>query len=502
MATDCPGVEVFPYADTTVLDLICRCRGTDSGVAAEKAHLKYLNGYLSRIDAKTVVLEPQYTDRDYLEDYSEYYVRCLDKYASRCARLHFFGVGFDVEGLRKAVTGQDASLQTSIVDQYLGFIVIKPLPRTFIGRTCLRVYPEHDGRKYPVIREYEAHLLGMNLKVRSLAFQEQDTIAAACATSALWSAFQGTGMLFHHEIPSPVSITKAATQTVPHLSRSLPSKGLSAIQMAAAVKAVGLEPEVAGAGGTQLLKATAYAYLRARLPILMIAEVLDCSGPGDPVPYGDGGQHALHAVAVTGFRQADVAPKPYPELGTLLASDRLMQLYVHDDQTGPFARLPFTDGTYSRGNGRTLPLMDTSWVSPKSEEGAICFAPSTLIVPLYHKIRIPFDAVLRQVFIQDAMIESKRKYDASILSHRLTWDVYLTTSSEWKRTVQKSALLGEEALWQVLSEPFPRFLWRAVASEGDAPVFEFLFDATDIEQGNYLFRTIRHNRDVADLLLA
>jgi len=501
MDTECPGVEVHPYNAETVVNLVSQCNGPEASALKEKPHLEYLNGYLNKIGAKMIVFEPCYTDRDFLEDYSEYYVRCFDKYASRCARLHFFETSFDEDGLRTAVVGKAGPLtRGKLQEAYLGFMVIKPLPKTFIGRTCLRVYPEKDGRRYPVIREYEAHLLGLDLKVESLAFQEQDTITAACATSALWSAFQGTGMLFHHEIPSPVSITKAATQTVPHLRRSLPSKGLSAIQMASAIKAVGLEPEVAGAGGSQLVKATAYAYLRARLPILLIAEILDFSDPDHPVPYGNGGQHALHAVAVTGFRQGDGPVSPYPEIGTLFASDRLTRLYVHDDQVGPFARIVFTDKTYQREHGRPLPLMDTTWPSP-SQNAAVCFAPSTLIVPLYHKIRIPFDTVLRQVFLQDVSFETKRQYEPSILSQRLTWDVYLTTSSEWKSMICKDRLLSDDDRWAALSEPFPRFLWRAVAFDGNTPVIEFLFDATDIEQGDYLFKTIRHQPDIADLLL-
>ncbi len=502
MDTEPPGVEVHPYSKEAVVGLICKCKGTEPSVVKGKPHLQYLNGYLSKIEAKTIIFESSYTDRDYLEDYSEYYVRCFDKYSSRCARMHFFDTVFDEDGLRNGIIGDAEPLtKKNLQASYLGFIVIKPLPKTFIGRTCLRVYPEKDGRKYPVIREYETHLLGLSLRVKSLAFQEQDTIAAACATSALWSAFQGTGMLFHHEIPSPVSITKAATQIVPHLRRSLPSKGLNAVQMAAAVKAIGLEPEVAGAGGAQLLKATAYAYLRARLPILLIAEILDFTDPDNPLPYGNDGQHALHAVAVTGFKQTSGPAAPYPEIGTLLASERLTRLYVHDDQVGPFARVLFTDRTHKRENGRHLPLMETTWVSPNENGGPVLFAPTTLIIPLYHKIRVPFDTILRQVFLQDARFETKRAYDPSILPQRLTWDVYLTTSCEWKTTVSQDQRLANDERWAVLSEPFPRFLWRAVAFSGEDPVLEFLFDATDIEQGDFLFKTIRYQPDLADLLL-
>ena len=53
------------------------------------------------------------------------------------------------------------------------------------------------------------------LRVKSLSFQEQDHEVAACATSALWSIFHGTGKMFQHPILSPVEITKVAFEIMP-----------------------------------------------------------------------------------------------------------------------------------------------------------------------------------------------------------------------------------------------------------------------------------------------
>src|SRR5262249_17736969 len=98
-----------------------------------------------------------------------------------------------------------------------------PLPRTIVGRTCLKTYPHDSRRDFPITRDYEANLFGMPLRVESLAFQEQDSVAAACATSALWSAFHGTGKQFQHPIPSPVEISKAATAHLPLDTRTFPN---------------------------------------------------------------------------------------------------------------------------------------------------------------------------------------------------------------------------------------------------------------------------------------
>jgi len=70
---------------------------------------------------------------------------------------------------------------------YLGFMVLKPLPQTIVGRTCFKTYPDDGNRRhFPTLHKYSSNLFGLPLTVNSLAYQEQDKVVAACATSALW----------------------------------------------------------------------------------------------------------------------------------------------------------------------------------------------------------------------------------------------------------------------------------------------------------------------------
>ena len=511
-------IQVLPYSLPALRKLLVDAgHAMASSYIDRKHHIEYFREYFTHFTSKakgdvTIVVESHYTDRDFLEDYAAYYVRGFEgKYSSICTRLHFFQGGFTREDLEAVVLGQR---DVESLGDYIGFVVARPLPSAVIGRTCLKTYDDDGGRRhYPVIREYEVHLLGLDFTVQSIAFQEQDTVAAACATSALWSTFQRTGKLFQHPIPSPVEVTRTATEQLPGLRRAFPNKGLNTLQISGAVKRIGLEPEVAGFSSEAVLQATAYAFLRARIPVILMCGLYDVSDPDKPKFYKDRPE-AGHAVAIMGYSLGSKASIPYPDkLGTLLESSRIDELYVHDDQVGPFARLRFggpkldlshLDELGSQSKNVEL-TMESSWRAPGTDAkpGSVCFAPETLVIPLYHKIRIPLDPILEKLFIVDEQFEKLRRAGTLNLGGRLEWEVYLQNGSDLKRDFRDNGLsrgLDRGTLMGLLERPHPRFVWRATASVNGRPVLEVIYDATDIEQGDYLLDFIWYDKKVvADL---
>ncbi len=106
----------------------------------KKAQLTYLHDYLKspELNAKTILLENEYIDRHYLEDYAEYYVRCFSSHPRKCARVHFFSEKFDEDSFLNAITQNDESFLGNIQKKYLGFLVIRPIPHTFLAKVCLK----------------------------------------------------------------------------------------------------------------------------------------------------------------------------------------------------------------------------------------------------------------------------------------------------------------------------------------------------------------------------
>lgn len=270
--------EVHSYDVVTLERVIADKSGSSPEVISKKLHRDYFEGYFDFISAKTIVVENDYFDRDYLDDFAGYYVRCFERYDRVCTRFHFFSTAFSSKDFSKFLCGDINGISSdSLSESYLGFIVLKPLPQTLIGRTCLKTYPPEGRRHFPITRPYHANLYGLDLTVDSLAFQEQDQVVAACATSALWSVFQGTGLLFQHQILSPFAITEAASERFPVEERTLPNRGLTTAMMVHAIRRLGLEPHLVNVSEEYVLKGTLYAYLRGHIPMILGIELIDTS---------------------------------------------------------------------------------------------------------------------------------------------------------------------------------------------------------------------------------
>ena len=52
--------------------------------------LVYVERYLEDLGCKSILIEHDYIDRDYMEDHSVFYSRSLQPYPNRCQRVHFF----------------------------------------------------------------------------------------------------------------------------------------------------------------------------------------------------------------------------------------------------------------------------------------------------------------------------------------------------------------------------------------------------------------------------
>ena len=420
-----PPFEVFKYNASKLKNLLANDSDVTLKVVGNKGHSSYLEDYFKKLCAETILVENEYVDRDFLEDYAGYYVRCFHLYPRKCTRLHFFNINFSREDFEKLLKSHESHIdQEGFNSAYLGFIVVKPLPQTTIGRTCLRTYATEGNRFFPVIRKYNVHLFGITLKIESLSFQQQDRVVAACATSALWSAFHRTGTLFHHNIPSPLEITKAATLNATLNKRTLPNSGLDIYQMANAIRSVGLEPYTLSVEYSSYnLKNILFAYLRGKIPLVLVIDMVLKSDV-----ESTSRRPRLHAVTISGYNLGLKEASPYGKSEFSNKASCINKIYVHDDQVGPFARMGFHDVKVKVVNINNEEIfvdsLSTSW-----SDGSVA-VPKQILIPLYHKIRIPLDVIHEEIVAFDIFIEIYRTKKTFLLSKRLEWDIQLITVCE------------------------------------------------------------------------
>jgi hypothetical protein len=488
-----PPYTVIPYSIDELRTQLVECSRACLVDIDGKIHKQYFSDYFDELAAKSIVIEYEYVDHDYLEDFANYYVKCFQDYDRKCTRLHFFNVEFTSEQFAAVLAGANKKLNSLLRDSYLGFIIVKPLPRTIIGRTCLKTYPIANRRFFPVTRSYPVNIFGLPLEVNTLAYQEQDQVAAACATSALWSIFQRTGILFHHPIPTPIEITKSATYNYPTQVRTIPNHGLTLEQMSDAIRDVGLEPFLVNVANEYNLKSAVYSFLRAGVPVAFAIVIIDASINPSPIL-------GHHAVAVTGYSLGRHAPIPEAPSGFLSKASRIDKIYVHDDQIGPFARMEI-DGKVVEvivapppNPTKLFVSLSTSWMGQNKVIGSCRAIPQAILVPLHHKIRITYDVIERTVINFDSAIEIFRvKGLLPLLKERVEWDIFLSTNNPLKEEILAPAGFDAVNRTEVLTEKMPRYIWRSIAFLNGQRLIELVFDATDIEQGNFFIMAIKYD---------
>lgn len=494
----------------------------DKNVAvAEKPQVRFLERQLMALSCKTILIEGDYTERNFLEDYAAYYVRCFEPYSRICTRLHFFREALDRDKVSKAILDDDAAaLQAS----YLGFIVVKPLPLTVVGRTCLVAPAAHDGRAFPPTKVQHVDLYGLRLDVETLPFQEQDREVAACASSALWTMLHSTAHQFHHAKPSPVEITKAATAHARVNGRTFPNgDGLNTLQIADAIRSVGLEPSVLtvssmprlimpaeefasadvrpmalpsadpelAAEMRMVLKLSVLAYLRSGIACVLLARTSDeVNSASLYLPDIEADEPFIatrgnHAVAITGYALcAEPGETHFRESSTRFVAGRLERLFVHDDQTGPFASFAFDEGNR---------LIAEDYQSPDVIRR---FAePINLVIPLYHKIRIPLRQIVDMTVHLDQSIKALPFDDE--LADELEWDIQLMSLEALRDDLAQSTLSKDVKL-QMLTLALPRYLWRVRALRAGKAAFDLLLDATDLLQGKLVRRLVIYDKGLCN----
>jgi len=237
------------------------------------------------------------------------------------------------------------------------------------------------------------------------------------------------------------------------------------------------------------VKATIYAYLKGKIPVVIGLSLWDSKNNalGEPVNLGG------HAVTVLGYSFGGVLSRSFDSIPDLaLVSSKIDKIYVHDDQIGPFAKMEFKN--FELNFASPIKVIDTTYKNAKGESDKVKALPHILILPLYHKIRITFENILKVINqIKDIQLLVNKAPGVPPFPV-LEWDIYLSDITEFKKDILNNPLVSTGDYKEtIVTGDFPKYLWRAIGMVGDEKKIEFLFDATDIDQGEFYLNFISYD---------
>lgn len=514
-----------------------------------KFHVSYLDKYLDKIGVNFFLIEDEYVNKDYITNFSSYYSTCFSDYKKKSSRVHFFKIdnkeNLDNESLLDFVKNtlsqilipnnenQISKREVNLFFQknYVGYVVINPIPNTFLGYTLLKHHNHFESKKdrfFWGTRDYNAHFFGIDISINSLAFHEQDSNVGACATAAIWSVFQKAAENYYVNLKSPIEITKDAGVTNYNGQRMLPNDGLIPEAICAALSKNNLEPELRvlteSSHPQDYFKRLVYAYSTLGVPVILVVKV-----PSDGEFYG-------HAVTICGHRigKFNFSKTKISSNNFVSKADFISQVYYHDDQWGPFVTATFpkdeddeiihtdvyniqNEEGYYNSKERFL---DSTWTELTNNEQYLTAYTLTdkklsdliqkgykkifstielAIVPVFSKVRISYDLIEKEVIaIQDLLYHQILEFDDDASWDFSNWDIQLRYSDDFKEDIRNLNFLGfdndevSRIKFQLLSQSFPKYIWIATLCFEEKSYISFIFDATGLVNSQLLLHVFFH----------
>lgn len=404
----------------------------------DNPQVQYLDKYLHLIETNTLVIETRYIDRHFIDEFQKYHATRLYCNINSCFRIHAFRKKFDLDEFNSLQNCKDLENirdferfedTDEFSPNYLGFIVIRPVPQALIGRTfliTLKPTSPEQPRSQRLLKSTfikTVNCRGFQFKIRGLPFQKQDQRVGACATTALWSALSkscnGDGM----RAPTPSEVTEAATKSL-LIDRPYPQSGLAIEQMVCAIQNLNFAPVLRVAQnpstdknqGFEIIKLIIASYLRSAIPVILgIEDANDRS--------------RKHAITVCGLNVDNELPDDFVFNNKKYRSPFLQwkKMYFHDDRIGPYTR-----GEIYEENNRTYLSIPLDFLGRNNRNYLIQY----ILVPLYPKIRTSADDLL--VLSSKILTLINRKFGVSL--DKLSFDFCFRRSSK----VLKDILLLDE----------------------------------------------------------
>jgi hypothetical protein len=194
-----------------------------------------LNPYMATLKNELyAVIEAPYVDSMYRDAYYSYYSSKLSAYLRDGCRVSFFSRQIEYDDFRDF---EDVN-SNPLANDYLGYMVLRPIPNKIIGRTVLSPRALANNKFSCCQAKFTATVNGVKFKVRGYPISSQDGQTITCSETTIWSLMEYFGNKFPDYKPVlPSTIHSILNKIV--MKRLIPSDGLSGPQMSYAIRELG-----------------------------------------------------------------------------------------------------------------------------------------------------------------------------------------------------------------------------------------------------------------------
>jgi len=361
---------------------------------------------------RAVLVEPHYICKDHRDLFSHYYSRKFHVNPGICGRLHFFS---NDPGGVPALLEDPAEHQ----EGYLGYAVIRPVPKRCLGRSVFSVRKlglGYGSSMFCLSTPFKVHINGIELKVRGYPYMSQDNEAMVCAHAALWGICRYLSERYsaYREV-HPFDLVK---MTGKDFGRAYPRRGMVYRDYSTILTDFGTYPVIVDAKKhvadpsqqTEALR-DIFTYVESGFPVLLSVR--------------KAGAEAGHALTAMGHTLNDALGKPDAD-GIVDHTAFFDHLVVMDDNEFPYRLL-----AHEPAPGGIGPV-------PPAQSKYTCEDIHTAVCPLPEKVFITADVarlLLRKHLMDpDVWSEIQTTGKAPWVSR-----LFLTTGYSFKRAKLKAA---------------------------------------------------------------
>ncbi len=414
--------------------------------------LESLLAILHQQGAQTVVIEKNYIDKDYQDEFSAFYSRAFKNYTQRCTRLHFFSQAIPENTPPAKLANWSQS--------YLGFTVIRPTDLQKIGRTMLTPFIQDKHVEFVSCKaNFTAHILGEPFSTMAMPFIQQDTQVGACAQASLWmlARYMSHRFGYREYLPSEINHLAKSSRA---LGRHYPAEwGLDLGQMLDALAGMGYSAVVYARQNINLCsphinnvfrvnQSASKAKRQVQLFIQQTAKLADITyryvESGLPVILCTA-THALVAIGHT-YNHSITAR---------LAIERIPAFIVNDDAEGPYGRVAFApngNDDLSFAEITEIIVVVPPEVTLRGEE-----AESSASEHIFDFLKETYS---ENTTWRQALVEIRPEFN-DWFDH-LEFRTYLRASVEWQMDLRqwiKTDAKRAYAAKQLLALDYPKYIW-------------------------------------------